>query len=376
VNARVLARRLRRRVPRELLRVVGEPVNGVSAVDTTNPETFARRYGTAVRCWSHIDDAGVTALVPKHVEPAGVPGLSPFHDMCESVVLEIEDPSFSLRSHVLLDGERRVVYSDSEPAAGVTRFRSHVSRRVRRLPGTVAYLSNLWVDNYYHWMQLTLPLLRFYRDVWQGAGIDHYYVGPSNLHRVQEETLIRAGIDPARIVREPCRADRIVSAVYVHREQHGGGLRYRDGWGHRFTRDLFGELHTEGAQRRIYVERGLVRNRRLRNEDALVAFLAGYGFQRMTMDGMSVSEQARLFANAEAVVGVHGAALTNLVFAAPGTRVVEIFPPGVLEVSYFAAATHSALDYLYVLGEPGEQRNADFAVDIDKMARLFDAFSI
>ena len=47
------------------------------------------------------------------------------------------------------------------------------------------------------------------------------------------------------------------------------------------------------------------------------------------MDGMSVSEQAQLFANAEAVVGVHGAALTNLVFAAPGTRVVEIFPPGV-----------------------------------------------
>ena len=170
MKARVVTRRLRRRLPRELLRVTGQPVQGVSAVDVRKPEVFAERYGTGVQCWSHVDDAGLTTLVPRHVELADVPGLAPFRNACESVVLEIEDPSFSLRSHVLLDGERRVVYSDSEPAEAVTRFRRHVSRRVRRLPGTVAYLSNLWVDNYYHWLQLTVPLLRFYRDVWPGSG--------------------------------------------------------------------------------------------------------------------------------------------------------------------------------------------------------------
>ena len=41
MNPRVLARRLRRRLPRELLRVVGEPVRGVSAVDVRSPEAFA-----------------------------------------------------------------------------------------------------------------------------------------------------------------------------------------------------------------------------------------------------------------------------------------------------------------------------------------------
>ena len=375
MNARVLARRVRRRVPRELLRIVGEPVRGVNAVDVRNPELFAERYGDAVRCWSHIDDAGLTTLIPHHVEAADVPGLAPFRDGCETAVIEIEDPSFSLCSHVLLDDERRVVYSDSEPAEGITRFRKHVSRRVRRLPGTVAYLSNLWVDNYYHWMQLTLPLLRFYRDVWQGSGIDHYYVGPSSLGRVQEETLLRVGIDPGRIVREPCTADRIVTSISVHPEQLPG-VRYGDGWGHRFTREALGDLRSARRPKRVYIERGLVRNRRLQNEDALVTFLAGRGFERLRMDGLTVSEQARVFASAEAVVGVHGAALTNLLFATPGARVVEIFPPGVVEVSYFAAATHAGLEYFYVVGEPGVNRNDDFAVDIEKMARLFDAFSI
>ena len=375
MNGRVLARRLRRRVPRELLRLVGEPVRGVSPIDVRSPEAFAAGYGAGVRWWPHFDDAGLTELVPKHVEAIATPGLAPFRNACESVVLEIEDPSFSLRSHGLLDGERRVVHSDTEPAAGVVRFRKHVSRRVRRVPGTVAYLSNLWIDNYYHWMQLTLPLLRFYRDVWPCSGIDRYYIGPSNLGRVQEETLLLAGIDPERIVREPCTADRIVTAVFVHREQ-AAGLRYRDGWGHHFTRDLLGDLSTGDGPGRLYVERGLVRNRRLKNEDALFSLLVERGFERARMDGLSVSEQARLFAGAEVVVGVHGAALTNLLFAPAGSKVVEIFPPGAVEVSYFAAATHSGLDYHYLVGEPRAGRNFDFTVDVAKLARLFDAFSI
>ena len=297
-----------------------------------------------------------------------MPGLAPFRNTCECVVLEIENRAFSLRSGVLLDPERRVVYSDTEPAAAVTRFRRHVSRRVRHLPGTVAYLSNLWVDNYYHWMQLTLPLLRFYRDVWPGSEIDYFYVGNSSLGRVQEETLALLGIDPSQIIRDPCTADRIVSAVYVHHPQHSPGLRYRDGWGHRFTRDLFGDLRESGHSPRIYVERGLVRNRRLKNEADLLTFLASRGFERVRMDGMSVADQARVFANAEVIVGLHGAALTNLVFASAGTKVVEMFPSDHIEASYFTAATHSELEYFYLLGEPGPATNQDLAISTAKIA--------
>jgi capsular polysaccharide biosynthesis protein len=139
---------------------------------------------------------------------------------------------------------------------------------------------------------------------------------------------------------------------------------------------LLGDLRGGKGPKRIYVERGFVRNRRLLNEDALMTFLAGHGFERLRMDGLSVSEQARTFANAEAIVAVHGAALTNLVFAAPGAKVVEIFPPGIVEVSYFAAATHGSLEYFYVVGEPGPSKDDDFAIDIKRMAALFDAFSI
>ena len=49
-------------------------------------------------------------------------------------------------------------------------------------------------------------------------------------------------------------------------------------------------------------------------------------FEIVNLDGpMSLSDQARLFAEAELVVCGHGAALTNVVFMRPGTAIVEIF---------------------------------------------------
>ena len=50
------------------------------------------------------------------------------------------------------------------------------------------------------------------------------------------------------------------------------------------------------------------------------------GFETVTLDGRTVSEQAQLIAEASIIVGLHGAALTNLVFGAPGTIVVEMLP--------------------------------------------------
>ena len=86
---------------------------------------------------------------------------------------------------------------------------------------------------------------------------------------------------------------------------------------------------------------------------------------------MTVASQARLFANATAIIGVHGAALTNLLFAQPGTKVIELFPPSAQEPGMFTAATHSDLDYYYLLGEPGNQdRKFDVRINIEKLAAL------
>nr|WP_283949759.1 glycosyltransferase family 61 protein [Limobrevibacterium gyesilva] len=75
---------------------------------------------------------------------------------------------------------------------------------------------------------------------------------------------------------------------------------------------------------RVYIDRRGGPNRPLVNEDELVTGLAGLGFVPVRLERLSLAEQIALFANAEIVVAPHGAGLANIVFAQPGSRVVEL----------------------------------------------------
>jgi capsular polysaccharide biosynthesis protein len=351
----------------------------VSSVAALSPRTAELRGAgwDGVTVTTRAASRGITTVVPRHVEPHDLPGLEPFDDSYESIVLDIDNPRFTLRGQAVIDPELRIVTTDAESEEAVLRSRREVPRRCTHVRGTVAYLSNFWIDNYYHWMQLTLPLLRLYSEIEPLDRIDQFYVGPSSLRGVQTETLAALGIAPERVRRDPCSADRLLAAFLIHREQHRGGLEYRDSLGCAYVRNAFPVSdHGRSDARRLYVSRGRVPNRRLLNEEALIGLLSSYGFTPVSMDGLSVGQQGALFAGAEVVVAVHGAALTNLLFSTFGSAVVEIFPPEFLEVSHFATATHSRLDYYYVLGDGVARSNQDFVVDLSKLDELLHRFAL
>jgi capsular polysaccharide biosynthesis protein len=52
--------------------------------------------------------------------------------------------------------------------------------------------------------------------------------------------------------------------------------------------------------------------------------LARHGFSEVSPEGLSVSEQIALFAQAEAVSRVFGAGLTNAVFSPPGSLLIDL----------------------------------------------------
>ena len=79
-----------------------------------------------------------------------------------------------------------------------------------------------------------------------------------------------------------------------------------------------------GPFRRLFIRRGAVSRRRLVDEAAVAALLEGQGFQCVDPGQLSFARQRQLFAEAATVVGTHGAALANILFAGPGTRVVEL----------------------------------------------------
>ena len=73
----------------------------------------------------------------------------------------------------------------------------------------------------------------------------------------------------------------------------------------------------------VYIGRGDASTRRLLNEQELFStVLQPLGFHAHQLSKMSVASQISLFAGARIIVGLHGAALTNLVFCKKGTRVI------------------------------------------------------
>lgn len=86
------------------------------------------------------------------------------------------------------------------------------------------------------------------------------------------------------------------------------------------------------AARRIFVSRAArQRSRVMVNEAELRHALFARGFREIDPGRHSVDEQARLFSNAEVVVGPLGAGMANVGFCPPGASVVQILPEPVAE---------------------------------------------
>ncbi|HUD65090.1 MAG TPA: glycosyltransferase family 61 protein [Candidatus Sulfotelmatobacter sp.] len=146
----------------------------------------------------------------------------------------------------------------------------------------------------------------------------------------------------------------------------------------RVARDVAG-VEKVNASRRLFLSRRSVTReseftyRALLNEDALVEAFLSRGYEVVEPELLPFPDQIRLFAEAELVVGLGGAALFNVIFSPPATRVVSI------ESSATFAHNHACL--FGALGHPfgfifGRQDSEDetpvqkrWTVDVDGVIR-------
>jgi capsular polysaccharide biosynthesis protein len=125
---------------------------------------------------------------------------------------------------------------------------------------------------------------------------------------------------------------------------------------------------------RLYLARsGVGVKRALTNEDELTELLERHGFVVFDPGAHSFAEQSGALGVAEAVVGVHGAALTNTVFSPPGCHVLELRSPSAGTLAYEIVAAAVGHDYEAVVCEPRSGSEAfplndsPLTVDLDQV---------
>ena len=101
---------------------------------------------------------------------------------------------------------------------------------------------------------------------------------------------------------------------------------------------------------RIYISRSLANSRKIINITEVETILQEYN-RSYLLEELSFREQVTLFAKAEAFVAPHGAGLTNLMFAQPGTFVLELFEPALNAPCFYILSGCMKHNYHYLIGK-------------------------
>ena len=201
--------------------------------------------------------------------------------------------------------------------------------------------------NFYHWFFDCLPRLVIAASLAEQESELRYLI-PDDAKSFQRESLDHLGITSERRISSAdisfLSADRII-ATSPSNPQPEEFPR----WILNFVRESFLPLATVADQPSlIYISRNDSSNsRRLLNETDLWQPLRQLGFARIELSAFSLSEQISIFSNAEMIVSVHGAGLTNLAFAKQGALVYELLAES------FQPQMHKRMtDMLHLLYQP------------------------
>lgn len=248
------------------------------------------------------------------------------------------------------------------------------------LEGKVASLTSTKGEIYFHWMFDLLPKL----ELLKLGGVDletiDYFVVNSIQSEFQKKSLKSLGI-PAEKIIESTRYPHIKAEKLF-----APSLPSLPGnppqWVCQFLRQGFLKEAQNNVQpiERLYLSRKTARYRRVLNEDKVWEILKHSGFKTVELEGLSIEEQATIFNQAKIIIAPHGAGLTNLVFCAPGTKVIEIFSPNYVNVCYYSLCEELGLDYYYLLGEGKQPPEGidphivgdDIQVNLDKLKHVIE----
>jgi hypothetical protein len=246
------------------------------------------------------------------------------------------------------------------------------------VPGRLGVLASRGDLNYYHFLLDSITRLGVLEHCPEIAPPDRWYV-PAGA-TFQRDLLSRFGIGPDKIVDSSAHPHVRAECLLVPGPPAAEVLT--PPWATQYLRRRLLPDPPPAPTGPIYVSRGpSLNNRSVVNEDALVAMLRGRGFTHVDPGSMTVAEQMAVFAGASTIVVPHGAGATNILFAGPGTRVIELFPDGPqLQTSYWRMA-HAipGIDYRYLAGSTDVSRGGlsgtlvrDMVVDLDALQTLLD----
>ena len=237
----------------------------------------------------------------------------------------IDKPSFQLRDNVRDDDvTKNIVMKNGTPYI------------IKKLNGTTLSLltGGGGNDNFFHWLFDVLPRIGIVEKEVNLSEID-YFLCP-NLNKWQLETLYLLGIKKSQCLSSVkyrhIKSDQIIVTTHPWQVSKDvlKDIENLPIWISEWLKEKFlSHKSNKDLPKKFYIDRSdsksnLKNFRYIINENELKSFLKDKGFKFVRLSELSFREEIKIFNNAETVVGLQGAGLTNLIWSNNKTNIIEL----------------------------------------------------
>ncbi|MFB6215930.1 MAG: DUF563 domain-containing protein, partial [Candidatus Aenigmatarchaeota archaeon] len=211
--------------------------------------------------------------------------------------------------------------------------------------------------NYGHWVAEDLPRLKGFEEYKNKEGIEAKILIMKDPPSWMTETLKLLGYSESDWY-EWDQESAVISSLVVPELYHFHSRNTDlNPCGRRWvSKNIKKNVNINGGTelpKRIFPSRQGSGFRKIANFKEVKSVLDEFGIVPIRNEDMSVSDQVRLYSQAELIVGPFGANLTNIIFAS-NSSVIEIFDYDDIRPVYFVTASERGLDYAYITGEKNE----------------------
>lgn len=129
----------------------------------------------------------------------------------------------------------------------------------------------------------------------------------------------------------------------------------------------------------VYVSRSQASIRKVINEKEIRSALEKLNFKIVELEKYNWTEQLGIFSNAEVIVSMHGAGLTNMIFMRSGSKIIEFrHPQSSVQNCYFSLSSIYCHEYYYLVGKGADTiaHTSDLSIDQAELETLLAQINI
>lgn len=319
------------------------------------------------------------------------------YDIGQPFVCSMEDVILFGAKAMALDDDHNIILETSDSRADLIArtFRQkpvdflvyHTSKQFQdQNYGTVVSLLGYY-NSYHHWIFNQLTKLEAIETYENSTGVKCNLLIPSDPPSYITESLRYFGYKEDRWIEWDTRHARAEKLVIPsvrrieNKSTNSGDMTKMDrkiisarvcNWLQQSAKNKTSDSGDNEDSKKVLISRDDVGRRTIKNKEEIYDYLLSQGFEEYRLGDMRFSQQVQLFSQADAVIGVHGAGLTNLVFS-EDANVVEIFGDNIKKPTYFLLSKALNHNYGCIVGEQsGESRENDIYVELEEINQILE----